>query len=72
LVEAALISSSAVKELVQSLGERSSAFGRADGIPQRHLLEREQQVRSRFDGHGLAGDLGELSTTQPVTERARA
>src|SRR4051812_46189483 len=47
----------AMKEIVKALSKGPGPCERLDRVAQRHLLEREKQVRARFDRDRLCGDL---------------
>src|SRR5205823_4947304 len=47
----------AMKEIVKTLRKGPGSCQRLDRVAQRHLLEREKQVRASFDRDRLCGDV---------------
>jgi hypothetical protein len=48
-IESRLNTASAVEEVVETFAQCARSVIHPDGIAQRHLLEREEQVRARLD-----------------------
>ena len=57
-LEALGLAPRAVEPVIEPFGEPVGSGLRADdGVPERHLLEREEQRSARLDAHGSGGDL---------------
>jgi len=66
--KARLVGAAAVEEVPQPLGERACADLRLDRIAQRHLLEREEQVRPRLDARRPPRDLDVPARAQQLAQ----
>lgn len=66
-----LVGPAAVQELVEACCETLGAARRFHGVPQRHFLERKQEIRARLNPHRVSCNFLELSLREQRLEFAR-